>query len=212
METIKLSLKDHSIDVVKDVLATGGVVVFPTSNTYGLLANGLDQTSVLQIFELKGRGRSKPLGYLSSPERAQLTGVFNDLSSRILNLWPGPLSLIVPKSQSVPHYVTTFDSILLVCPDEMSRKLVNSVDFPIVCTSANLSGHPAIVDYNAALATFDKKVPLIVDGGRSKHGANGTIVDFVRDVPTVLRVGPFPMEKLQEVMPNLVLADKLLPN
>lgn len=198
--------------VILEALQEGGVVVFPTANTYGLLADASREVAVEQIYELKGRDRSKPLGYLSSPQRAEVVGVFTERSRPALQLWPGPLSIIVPKAPSVPYYVTPLSSVLLVCPDQMTCEVVDAASFPIACTSANLSGQPAITDFSQACSIFDGKVSLILDGGASLHGSNGSILDYSVDPPKILRLGPYPVEELRKLAPDLVLADQLLPN
>ena len=206
-KTVPLS---ESIGPMLSALGEGGVVIFSSANTYGFLANAEDPEATDQIYELKDRDRTKPLGYLSSPRRAPEVGIITPEVARALNLWPCPLSIVVRKTRRVPAYITRLPSILLVCPDPTSIELVDRAPFLIACTSANLAGQPPVNDFEEAHAIFDGKVPLIVDGGRSRYGASGTMIDFSRPVPTILRLGPYSVDDLKKTVRDVVVADELL--
>lgn len=203
-------LLSEAVGPILSTLTDGGVVIFPSANTYGFLANAENPQATDKIYELKDRNRTKPLGYLSNPMRAHEVGIISDKSQRALSLWPCPLSVVVPKTNRVPAYITSLPSILLVCPDQTSIELVNQPQFLIACTSANLAGRSPVNDFHEACAIFDGKVPLIVDGGRSKYGASGTMIDFSTPVPTILRLGPYPVEELRKIFHDVVVADDLL--
>ncbi len=203
---------DRAVDTICGTLADGGVVVFPSANTYGLLANGDSEEAVREIYRLKGRDAGKPLGFLTSPARAGEVCDLDERMRQLVQLWPGPLSIIGTKRPIVPSYITTLPSILLVCPDKFSIELVEAAPFRIACTSANLSGAPAITTFADAFETFRESDVLIIDGGPSRHGANGTIINIQGQVPTVLRLGPYPVEELQTLLPDLVIAETLLRN
>lgn len=153
---------------------------------------------------MKGRDASKPLAYVSNRDKATRVGDFSRCGTGLLSLWPAPLAIIATKTVAVPSYVTTLDALLLVCPDAASRQLVEIADFPIACTSANLSGKPSIVTIESAMETFGQQVDLIVDGGESLYGVNGTIIDCSSFPPTVIRAGALSLEELQEVEPTLM--------
>lgn len=191
-------------------LAQGGVVVLPSANTYGLVACGTRIDAIEGIYALKERERRKPLGYLVSAGCASRVAAVDERAASAMELWPGPLSLILPKLADVPQAVTTLDSVLLVCPDGFCAALADRADFPIVCTSANLSGEPPIVDAQAAADVFGDRIALVIDGGRSEHGANGTILDLTTHPAAVLREGPYPFEKLKAMLPDLVTAEERL--
>jgi L-threonylcarbamoyladenylate synthase len=209
METRTVPLRS-GLDATLTTLSEGGVVVFPSANTYGLLANAESHDAADQIYELKDRDRTKPLGYLSNRRRAPEVGIISEQAARALSLWPSPLSVIVPKTARVPAYITRLPSILLVCPDERCIELVDRAPFLIACTSANPAGSPPVNDFHEACITFDGRVPLIVDGGQSKYGASGTMIDLSRTAPTILRRGPYPVDALKEIFHDLVVAEEVL--
>jgi len=206
-KTVPLS---ESIGPMLSTLAEGGVVIFSSANTYGLLANAEDPEATDRIYELKDRDRTKPLGYLSSPRRASEVGIITPEALRAISLWPCPLSIVVPKTNRVPEYITRLASILLVCPDPTSIELVDQAPFLIACTSANLAGQAPVNAFEDARAIFEGKVPLIVDGGRSRYGASGTMIDFSKPVPTILRLGPYSVEELKKTVRDVIVADGLL--
>jgi L-threonylcarbamoyladenylate synthase len=203
-------LNPNLISKVISLLEENQVVVWPSDHTYGLISHGLRKEAVEKIYSLKGRDINKPLGYLTNKNKAFEVGRFDETSKKLTDLWPCPISLIVSKKEIVPSYITTsYPSLLLVCPDFFSCELAEQSSFPIACTSANLSGEPAVVNLEQAYQLFNGKVPLIVDNGQSKYGENGTIVDCSVSPPKILRFGPFPIEKLQHLIPNIVLASNL---
>lgn len=212
MRTIYLKAdNEDTLKKVVDTILKGGIIVFPTDNTYGLLANGNNKQAVEAIYQLKKRERRKPLGYLCNKKKADELCYISNEAKKVLAMWPEAISIILPKKECVPNYITSgFSSVLLVCPDTVSENLVEMCPEPIVCTSANLSSEPAIVDFETAKSIFDGKVALIVDGQESLRKANGTIIDFSQPQPTVLRSGPFPIEKLKSIIPNLVVAEKMI--
>jgi tRNA threonylcarbamoyl adenosine modification protein (Sua5/YciO/YrdC/YwlC family) len=205
-----LELSDDIIPKIGKHLEEGNVALLPSNNTYGFFTNALNENGVKEIYRLKGRGAEKPLGLYIDKERAPRYGDTRR-AENILELWPCPITIIVPKLKTVPNYITCgFESVLMVCPDEFCTKLNEYVDFPIACTSANRSGEASISDLEEACENFDGHVPMIVDGGRSKFGANGTIINFESAQPTVMRVGPYPVKELRKLIPDMVIADKMI--
>lgn len=211
MNTECMSLSKKAIYKVIEHLKAGSVVVFPTDSVYGLIADASNENAIKKVYSLKNRNNEKPLGYLTNKEKAFSYGYFCDDAKKISLLWPGPINIIVPKSNLVPDSITKgYSSILMICPDNFCVELSNLADFPIVCTSANMSGEKPIVTFKDASITFYGKVPLIVDGGTSRYGASNTIIDFSRNTPTILRIGPYPVEKIRKLIPNTVMANKLI--
>lgn len=200
-------LKKHR-DVMDEVIALlreGAVAILPTDNVYGLVTNGKLQTSVERIYSLKGRDRAKPLCYYTTPEQAAQWGKLDERALDIIKLWPGAVSLIVPKQPQVPDYITRgMDSVLLVCIDAFVQELARRADFPLVATSANLSNEPAITDFDSARAQFEGQVDLILDGGVSREGLSSTIVNLSVTPPFIQRQGPVSADSLKKIIPELV--------
>lgn len=200
-------LKKHS-DVMDEVIALlreGAVAILPTDNVYGLVTNGQIQASVERIYRLKGRDSSKPLCYYTTPERAAQWGKLDDRALSIIKLWPGAVSLIVPKQPTVPDYITRgMGSVLLVCIDAFVEELARRADFPLVATSANISNEPAITDFESAREQFEGKVDLILDGGVSREGLSSTIINLSVVPPFIQRQGPVSADSLKKIIPELV--------
>ncbi|MDQ7094869.1 L-threonylcarbamoyladenylate synthase [Desulfosporosinus sp. PR] len=211
MNTKILKQCEEAINEIIRVLRRGEVVVLASDNTYGLFANAQNREAVDKIYQLKGRDASKPLGLYINREKISNYAVVAKGLDKIIDLWPCPITIILPRKETVPDYVTKgYNSILMVCPDNYCIKLNRLCDFPITCTSANLSGQKAIVDFAEAYETFHGKVALIVDGGMNKHGQNGTIVDFSKEVPTILRIGPYSADEIRNLIPEVIIAEKLI--
>ncbi len=211
METKIMKASTEAIEYAIQLLKQGAAVIFPSDNIYGMVANAEDPEAVKEIYALKGRDEGKPLGFMTNRNHATRWGSFSIDASRALEFWPCGLTIIVPKYASVPDYITKgFNSILLSCPDETCAELAAQAEFPLACTSANLSGELAVSSCDQAMAVFDGKVPLIIDGGESSRKSAGTIIDFSRTPPTVLRIGAFPLENLRRAVPSLIVASRLI--
>ncbi|MBT6458974.1 MAG: threonylcarbamoyl-AMP synthase, partial [Planctomycetaceae bacterium] len=125
-------------------LATGELVAIPTETVYGLAANAMDPDAVAQIFQAKGRPATNPLiVHVSDMDMARsLAAQWPDTAERAaLAFWPGPLTLVVPKAQSVPDIVTANGhTVALRCPGlTVSRRLIELAKCPIAAPSANRS-------------------------------------------------------------------------
>jgi L-threonylcarbamoyladenylate synthase len=211
METKVMKAGKGSLALAVEMLRMGELVIFPSDNIYGMLVAAGNPAAVAKIYELKGRDEAKPLGFMTNREQAERWGVFQDQAREVLEYWPCGLTVIVPKDPSVPDYITKgYNSILLSCPDNTCAALVAQADFPIACTSANKSGEVAVSSCAEAVEIFGGQVPLIIDGGESLRKSAGTIIDFSRTPPTVLRIGAFSLETLRQALPNMVVADRLI--
>lgn len=201
-------LKKHTetMEQVIALLREGAVAILPTDNVYGLVTNGNFPASVERIYNLKGRDHSKPLCYYTTPDQAPKWGQLDERARKVIALWPGAVSLIVPKQKIVPDYIARrMDSVLLVCIDPFVEELARRAEFPIVATSANLSNEPAITDFNTARQQFEGQVDLILDGGISKEGHSSTIVNLSVEPPFIQRQGPVSAESLKIIIPDLVI-------
>lgn len=196
-----------TIDAVLDRLRAGALAIIPTDNVYGFVANGDRADVVDRIYQLKGRDRSKPLCYYTTREAASRWGKLDARAEKIIALWPAAVSLIVPKKTTVPDYVTSgMDSVLLVCIDAYTEQLAQRADFPLVATSANLAGEPAITDFHAALSQFKDSVDLILEGEASRRGRSSTIVNLTYTPPIIQRQGPVEAEVVREFIPDVIVS------
>lgn len=201
----------ESVQDIIEALRGGEVVVLPSDNTYGLFVNAQNQESVDKIYQLKDRDVHKPLGFYINEEKIMDYAEVTNGVDKIIDMWPCAITIILPKKATVPDYITKgHNSILMVCPDEFCKELNSLCDFPIACTSANISGQKAITDFSEAYETFNGKVALIVDGGTNRHAQNGTIIDFSKETPTILRIGPYSVDAIQHLVPEAVVAQELI--
>ena len=187
-----------------EIIKRGGLVAFPTETVYGLGANGLDGEAVYSIFEAKGRPHDNPLimhvcDLDMAAEIGYLTDAFYKLASAY---WPGPLTIIVKKRDTVNDIVTCgMDSVAIRMPsDENARALIKAAGVPIAAPSANRSGKPSPVTAKHVLEDMDGRIEMILDGGACDVGVESTVVTVCTDVPTVLRPGGITPEQIEEVL------------
>ncbi len=194
-------LEPEKYDRVTRILNEGGVIVYPTDTFYGLGANCFSAAAVARIYALKKRDAAKPLlVVISDTDMADrvardIPPLFRELASRF---WPGPLTLILKAGSSLPRRLLgDGDSIALRLPDVLwLRALIRQAGFPVVATSANLSGEKEISTAEDALALFNGQVDLIVDGGRTAGVKPSTVVDLTGEKPRLVREGAVPKARL----------------
>lgn len=186
-------------------LRAGQIVAFPTETVYGLGANAFDEAAVARIFVAKGRPADNPLiVHVDGP--AMLHGLVRRVSREALELmdrfWPGPLTLVFPKRPSVPDAVTAgLRTVAVRMPDHpVALALIRAAGVPIAAPSANRSGRPSPTD--AAHVAEDFPGVLVLDGGRTAHGLESTVV-ALDGTPRVLRLGALTLEELRRAVPGL---------
>ena len=178
----------------------GAVVALPTDTVYGLAANPHDDKAVRRLFRLKKRPETKPILLLIDGWRrlAPLVSTFpprfQEIASRF---WPGPLTVILPASKSVPELITAgTGNVAVRCPGSpLIRMLSRSLRSPLTGTSANLSGLAAATTAKEVIRQFGTRLCYVVDGGRSAGRQVSTIVDLSGE-PCVIRSGAIPIEEL----------------
>lgn len=192
------------------LLRVGEVVVFPTETVYGLGADALQTRALERIFLAKGRPLSDPLivhiAGVSALE--ELTDSAN-MPARVWELtrvfWPGPLTLILPRSRRVPDLVTAgMETVAVRMPRHpVALALIRAVGSPIAAPSANRFMHVSPTTAQHALIDLDGRVPLILDGGACEVGVESTILDLSVLIPTILRPGGTSLEALRTVLPDV---------
>jgi len=183
------------------VLLEDGIVAYPTETFYGLGAAALSPKAVSKVYGLKKRDSGKPLPLMVSgldmarEISASLPRVFWGLAAEF---WPGPLTLVVKASLSLPGFLTGLGGsvAMRVPPAAWIRRLVDEIRQPLTATSANISGRNELSDPRDVEAQFSGRIALIVDGGPTPGGAPSTIVDLTSGSPRVLRVGVIAAEEI----------------
>lgn len=185
------------------IIQEGGIVIFPTETVYGIGVNGLNETAIKKLYEVKQRPTNKPISLLvNSIEMIEkvakdITEIEYDLIKRFL---PGPLTIVLKKKDIVPDIVTAgFNTIGIRMPEnEIALKLIEYAGVPIATPSANISGRPSGTNLKEIMKDFNDKVDYFIDGGISKIGVASTIVQAVNDNPYILRKGKISEEQIKE--------------
>jgi L-threonylcarbamoyladenylate synthase len=182
------------------LLREGELVVFPTETVYGLGGIATSDAAAQAIYEAKGRPSDNPLIiHVASPEDAESYAVTNDTYYRLAEKFmPGPLTVILPKKDSIPLTVTGgLDSVAVRCPAHpVARALISAAGAPVAAPSANRSGRPSPTCAAHVVEDLDGRVAAIIDGGECEVGLESTIVKLVGDKGVLLRPGAITADAL----------------
>ncbi|HBW48124.1 TPA: threonylcarbamoyl-AMP synthase, partial [bacterium] len=200
-------LKSNTVGIKEaaEILRCGGLVAFPTETVYGLGANGLSETAVKLIFKAKNRPDNNPLIlHVSSLEMAsEVAYEIPVIGKKLLEkFWPGPLTLVVKKSDKVPVNVSAGGkTVALRMPDHpIALSLIKEAGFPIAAPSANISGKPSPIEAGDVLSDLDGKIDAVIDGGKCRVGLESTVVDVTQNKVKILRHGAISLEQLAELL------------
>ena len=186
-------------------LNAGGAVAFPTETVYGLGAHAFDADAVARVFSLKGRPAGNPLiVHVSGPEMARrvVSAWTEDAERLAAAFWPGPLTIVLPKSAELPGVVTAGGATVGVrCPDHpVALALIEASGLPLVGPSANPSGWISPTTADHAADGFPGVDLLVIDGGPCRAGIESTVLDLTSDPPRVLRPGVIGAEAIARVL------------
>ena len=192
------------------LLRDGGVIGMPTETVYGLAALASNEEAVRRVFDIKGRPYDHPLiVHLSPTEDLSQWGHFNsDATALAQSFWPGPLTLLVPRTARVPDWVTGGrDTVAIRVPHHpVAESLLELVADGVVAPSANLFGKVSPTEAKHVFNDLGKLVDYILDGGPSEHGVESTIVECI-DKPTILRPGSISKDDIEAVLHISMQAD-----
>jgi L-threonylcarbamoyladenylate synthase len=188
-----------------EVLRAGGLVAFPTETVYGLGAHALDPAAVQRIYEAKGRPSYNPLiVHLADAVLARgLAGTWTEDAERLAAaFWPGPLTLVVPKHDSIPDSVTAgLPSVALRVPAHpVAHALLRKAGIPVAAPSANRSTGVSPTTAQHVARSLGERVDVIVDGGPCPVGIESTVLSLTGPVPTLLRPGTISVDDLRPVI------------
>lgn len=187
-------LFDSAVKRAAAELRGGGVVAVPTETVYGLAGNALDADAVARIFAAKGRPAHNPvIVHVASIEMARRCVASWTLEAQRLAsaFWPGPLTMVLPKSAEVPGVVTAGgDTVGVRWPSHpFMQALIRECGFPLAAPSANPSNELSPTSAAHVARSLGGRVRLIVDGGGSQVGIESTVVDLTCKPARVLRPG-----------------------
>lgn len=205
-QTLRLSADgEQGIETAGALLKNGGLVAIPTETVYGLAANAMDGNAVAAIFAAKGRPMDNPLiVHISHLE--QWKPLVKEIPPSALALaehfWPGPLTMILPKSALIPDEVCAGqDTVAVRFPSHpIARAVIDAAGVPLAAPSANLSGSPSPTEAAHVLADLDGRIDAVLDGGPCKVGVESTVVTLAQDPPRLLRPGGITPEQLRQVL------------
>lgn len=186
------------------ILRDGGLVAFPTETVYGLGANALDAAAVRRIFDVKGRPRYNPL-IVHVPDEAHAAALAREWPSEARRLaakfWPGPLTLVVRKLETIPDEVSAGLSTvgIRVPAHPVALALLREVDLPLAAPSANPFASISPTTGAHVEAGLGHRVELLLDAGPTPIGIESAVVDLTGHSPVLLRPGSIPAERLAEV-------------
>lgn len=188
-----------------EILKRGDLVAFPTETVYGLGANALDESAAKKIYAAKGRPSDNPLiAHISDLEMIEpLISYFPEKGRRLAEaFWPGPMTMIFPKSEIVPYGTTGgLDTVAIRMPsDPVAAELIRLAGVPVAAPSANTSGRPSPTMAEHVYQDMNGKIDMILDGGPVGIGVESTIVDVTGEIPMLLRPGAITMEMLRETV------------
>jgi L-threonylcarbamoyladenylate synthase len=188
----------HAIDVLRN----DGLVAFPTDTVYGLAAPVNNVESINRLYVVKGRNNTKAIAVLLGDSN-QLSQVAVDLSETAQktadNLWPGPLTMIVPRNPALPEILSPLPTIGVRIPDHPVALALLKTAGPLAVTSANLSGAANTLTAKQVMKQLKGRIHLIIDGGRTPGGVPSTVIDFTTHEPKILREGPITLKQIMEL-------------
>ncbi|MFI6051604.1 L-threonylcarbamoyladenylate synthase [Streptomyces violascens] len=189
----------------------GELVVLPTDTVYGIGADAFSSQAVTDLLDAKGRGRNMPTPVLiGSPNT--LHGLVTDFTEQAWELvdafWPGALTLVARHQPSLQWDLgDTRGTVAIRMPlHPVAIELLTEVG-PMAVSSANLTGHPAPEDCDAAQGMLGDSVSVYLDGGPTPGIVPSSIVDVTGKVPVLLRAGALDADELRKVVPDLEVAN-----
>lgn len=202
---LMLDSTEASLRIAGEAIAAGRLVVIPTETVYGLGADAFNPEAVARVFEAKARPSFDPL-IVHVAALGDIDRVASSLpaKARLLAeaLWPGPLTMILPKREDVPGIVTSgLDTVAVRFPlHPVARKIIELSGTVVAAPSANPFGYISPTTAGHVARTLGDRVDFIVDGGPCPVGVESTVLDMCGDIPTLLRPGGMPLERIREVI------------
>ena len=215
MQTLKLTNSKQDIQTAGKLLKDGELVAIPTETVYGLAADALNGEAVANIFKAKGRPMDNPLivhiADLSQVDDlvAFVPPVLEDLAKAF---WPGPLTVILEKSDLIPDEVSAgLDTVAIRMPSHPdARAIIKAAGTPLAAPSANTSGMPSPTTAAHVMHDMDGKIAAVVDGGACEVGVESTVLTLCTRMPRILRPGRVTPEDLFDVLGEVEVDDAVL--
>ena len=230
MKTLRLKVDPAQLDTEESrsaiaqaaqILRAGGLVALPTETVYGLGANALNANAVARIFEAKQRPSWDPIiVHISGPVQqnpllqplvTNMPAVAHDLMRAF---WPGPLTLLLPRSAAIPDIVTAGRPLvgIRMPAHPVAFELIRQAGVPVAAPSANVFGHISPTTGEHVLEDLDGKIDAILDAGPAQHGVESTVLDINQSPMMIYRPGAITAAQIREIGgPVESLKEKILP-
>jgi len=192
----------EKIEIASKLLKEGKLVAFPTETVYGLGASAFQRNAMERVYNVKGRGKRKPLTvHIARKEDVKLFAEeIPPIAEKLFSLfWPGPLTIILPKKKEVPKEISPTDKVGLRMPSHPISLSLIEESGPIVAPSANLSGCPSPTNPRMVIEQLGDKIDCLIDGGKTPLGIESTVID-ITDKPVILREGMIPKEEIERAI------------
>lgn len=210
MDTKIIVIEEENIDkkLLEEagrIIKAGGLVAFPTETVYGLGGDALNPQSSRKIYAAKGRPSDNPLiVHIADFDDIEFLvhEVTNDAKKLADRFWPGPLTMILPKSDNVPYETTGgLDTVAIRMPvHKTAAEFIRAAGGYVAAPSANISGRPSPTCAKYVIQDMNGRIDMIIDGGDAGIGLESTIVDLSCEVPCLLRPGYITIEQLRDVL------------
>ena len=215
MNTKLFSYSLENVSLCADILKNSGLVAIPTETVYGLAANAFESSAVEKIFTAKGRPQDNPLiVHISEFEEIYpLVKTVPEAAEKLAKaFWPGPLTIILEKSDKIPDVVSAgLATVAIRCPShKTAREIIKACGFPLAAPSANLSGSPSPTTPEHVWADLEGRIDAVVYSDECSVGVESTVVTFCEQPPRLLRPGGITPEQLKEIIPDIVLDKAVL--
>ncbi|MBV9242145.1 MAG: threonylcarbamoyl-AMP synthase [Acidobacteria bacterium] len=191
-----------------EFIRNGGLVAFPTETVYGLGANVFDESAVEKIFAAKQRPPDNPLivHVASIGEISDVTAEVTDTAKALIaRFFPGPLTVVLRKSDRIPSIATAgLDTVGVRMPQlDATRRFLIACGVSVAAPSANISGRPSPTTWQAVAEDLDGRIDCILQGDATETGLESTVVDCTGEAPVILRAGSVTLEQLRKVVPDI---------
>ena len=213
METLVMQPSQEAVEMACKILTSNDTVALPTETVYGLFANATDICACEKIFKAKDRPMDNPLiVHISSYE--MLKTVARSVNEDAIKLadafWPGPLTIILPKTDVMPTQVTAgLDSVGIRMPSNpIILEIISKTNLPLAGPSANRSGRPSPTNAQYVYEDLKGRIPLIIDGGDCNIGVESTVISLVEETPVIFRPGFITQKQIEAVLNKSVSLSK----
>lgn len=197
-----------AIHQAAQIIAEGGIAAFPTETVYGLGANAFNASAVAKVFEVKNRPTFDPLIVHAADieQAAACTDMFPEIAQCLAKtFWPGPLTLVMRKADSIPDLVTAgLPTVAVRMPNHSAAlEMIRQAGVPVAAPSANPFGALSPTTVEHVRIHLSGKVDAIIDGGPCTVGVESTIVSLAGEHPVLLRPGGISAEAIEHVVGRL---------